>query len=134
LRKFQYEDRCAAAREIRGLPALNALAVCAFVVAGCSYTAAPRSIEQDSEVGGTGDVRYTHERLATGKHMVTVTAAPGMLETEGSIEQRIHVFANKFAARTCPTSFEFVHDPNFEQSVARGFMKRTKTYVFVCKT
>jgi len=108
----------------------------AFVVVGlaaCSYTAAPRSVEAGSDVGGTGDVGYTHEQLGAGKHLVTVTAAPGVMETEGSIEQRIHVFANRFAARTCQGAFEFVHDPNFDQSVARGFMKRTKTYVFVCR-
>lgn len=109
------------------------LAVILSSLGACSYTAAPKSIEAGSEVGGTGDVKYTHERLGSGKHLVTVTAAPGVLETEGSIEQRIHVFANKFAAQNCPSAFEFVHDPNFDQSVARGFMKRTKTYVFVCK-
>ncbi len=109
------------------------LAVLLTSLSACSYTAAPRSVDAGSEVGGTGDVRYTHERLGSGKHLVTVTAAPGVLETEGSIEQRIHVFANKFAAQTCPSAFEFVHDPNFDQSVARGFMKRAKTYVFVCK-
>jgi len=55
------------------------------------------------------------------------------METEGSIAQRIHISANKFAAKTCPGSFEFVHDPNFDQTIAGGFMKRTKTYVFICK-
>ena len=55
------------------------------------------------------------------------------METEGSIAQRIYISANKFASKTCPTSFEFVHDPNFDQTIAGGFMKRTKTYVFVCK-
>jgi len=54
------------------------------------------------------------------------------METEGSIAQRIHIFAMKFAAKTCPEHFDFVHDPNFDQSIARGLMKRTKTYVFTC--
>jgi hypothetical protein len=109
-----------------------AVGVCA--VSACSYTPSPSSIDAGSGVGGTGDVRYTHESLGAGKHLVTVTASPGVMETEGSIEQRIHIFTNRFAAKTCPSTFEFVHDPNFEQSVARGFMKRTKTYVFVCRS
>jgi hypothetical protein len=100
---------------------------------GCSYTRQPNAIEVGSDVGGTGDVKFTHEPLGTNKHLLTVTAAPGMMETEGSIAQRIHIFANKFAAVTCPVTFDFVHDPNFDQSIASGFMKRTKTYVFTCK-
>jgi len=116
----------------------NRLHVIAIITAlallqGCSYTRQPGALEQGSEVGGTGDVGYTHEKLGANKHLVTVTAAPGVMETEGSIAQRIHIFANRFAAKTCPTSFEFVHDPNFDQSIAGGFMKRTKTYIFICK-
>jgi hypothetical protein len=103
------------------------------VLQGCSYTRQPGALEQGSEVGGTGDIGYTHEKLGANKNLVTVTAAPGVMETEGSIAQRIHIFANRFAAKTCPTAFEFVHDPNFNQSIAGGFMKRTKTYVFICK-
>jgi hypothetical protein len=100
---------------------------------GCSYTRPPGSIDKGSEVGGVGDVGVTDEPLGANKHMITVTAAPGIMETEGSIAQRIHIFANKYAAKTCPSSFEFIHDPNFDQTIAAGFMKRTKTYVFVCK-
>jgi len=102
-------------------------------LAGCSYTPVAQSSVEGSEVGGTGGVRYTYEALGTKKHLVTVTAAPGLMETEGSIAQRIHIFAMKFAAKTCPKSFEFVHDPNFEQTIAGGFMKRSKSYVFACE-
>lgn len=104
-----------------------------LLVQGCSYTNQPNIVESGSEVGGTGDLGFSHERLGEAKHMLTVTAAPGLMETEGSIAQRIHIFANQFAARTCPRSFEFVHDPNFNQVTAAGFMKRTRTYVFVCE-
>lgn len=100
---------------------------------GCSYTRQPGLIERGSEVGGTGNMGFTHEQLGANKHLVTVTAAPGVMETEGSIAQRIYISANKFAAKTCPNSFEFNHDPNLDQTIAGGFMKRTKTYVFVCK-
>lgn len=100
---------------------------------GCSYTRQPGLVEQGSQVGGTGDVGFAHETLGSNKHLVTVTAAPGIMETEGSIAQRIHISANRFAAKTCPNAFEFIHDPNFDQTIAGGFMKRTKTYVFICK-
>ena len=105
-----------------------------FFIAGCSYTGSPSNYSEGSDVGGTGDIKYDHEALGGGKHFLTVTAAPGIMETEGSIAQRIHIFANKYAARTCPKSFEFVHDPNFDQSLAAGFMKRTKSYVFQCES
>jgi hypothetical protein len=104
------------------------------VLSGCAYTDQPKETVQGSEVGATGDIRFNHESLGVNKHMITVTAAPGLLETEGSIAQRIHVFANRFAAKTCLTTFEFMHEPNFDQRIAGGFMKRTKSYVFVCKT
>lgn len=105
----------------------------ALLLHGCSYTKQPGTVEPGSDVGGTGGIGFSHDPLGGGKHIVTVTAAPGVMETESSIAQRIHIFANKFAAKTCPVSFDFVHDPNFDQSIAGGFMKRTKTYVFVCK-
>lgn len=104
-----------------------------FILSACSYTTPPSTAQQGSEVGGTGDIKYSHEALNANKHLLIVTAAPGFMETEGSISQRIHIFSNKHAALTCPASFEFVHDPNFSQDSAAGFMKRTKTYVFICK-
>lgn len=104
-----------------------------FSLGACSYTPPASTTQQGSEVGGTGGIGFSHEELSANKHLLTVTAAPGLMETEGSISQRIHIFANKFAAKTCPLTFEFVHDPNFSQATAAGFMKRTKTYVFICK-
>lgn len=112
---------------------MAALMVFLVVLAGCSYTGEPTSIEQGSQVGGTGNVQFSHELLGEKKHLLTITAAPGLLETEGSIAQRIHIFAHKFAAKTCPSSFDFINDPNFSQSIAGGFMKRTRTYTFICK-
>jgi len=105
-----------------------------LTLGGCSYTGSPGNYSEGSDVGGTGDIKYDHDELGGGKHFLTVTAAPGIMETEGSIAQRIHIFANKYAARTCPGLFEFVHDPNFDQSLAAGFMKRTKSYVFRCES
>lgn len=114
--------------------ALFSITVTAILITGCSYTPQSRQQASGSDVGGTGKISYTHEDLGNTKHLLTVTAAPGLMETEGSIKQRIHVFANKFAATTCPSKFEFVHDPNFNQDIAAGFMKRTISYVFICSS
>jgi len=65
--------------------------------------------------------------------LLVITAAPGLMETDGYILQRIHIAAHKIASQKCQKNFDFVHDPNFDQQIAAGFMKRTKTYVFVCK-
>ena len=104
-----------------------------LLVTGCSYTPKHNSTVEGSAVGVSGDLSHTHVALGAQKHMLTVTAAPGLMETEGSIAQRIHIHANMFAAKNCPNEFVFVHDPNFDQSIAAGFMKRTRTYVFICK-
>ena len=109
------------------------ISFCLFLLfLGCSYTQRPDVKVDNSDVGGTGDIQYSHEVISSEKRILTVTAAPGLMETESSIEQRILIFANKFAAKDCRGKYEFVHDPNFDQSISKGFMKRTKTYVYNC--
>lgn len=103
------------------------------LLTGCSYSATSRNSVSGSVVGATGDIEYEHETLSSKKHFVTISAAPGMLETESSIAQRIHKFAYKFAAQTCSDEFRFIDDPNFKQDIAAGFMSRTKSYVFICE-
>jgi hypothetical protein len=112
---------------------LKYFTVCfAIILQGCSYTRVAEIEEQRATAGGTGVIRYSHDILGPNKHLLTITATPGVMETEGSIAQRIHIFAHTFASRTCIKYFEFIHDPNFDQSIAGGFMKRTKSYVFTC--
>lgn len=112
---------------------MTLLPICLLLLfSGCSYTQRPDVKADNSEVGGTGDIQYSHEVLSQKKRILTVTAAPGLMETESSIEQRILIFANKFAAKDCDGEYEFVHDPNFDQSISKGFMKRTKSYVYKC--
>ena len=55
------------------------------------------------------------------------------METEGSIFQRKQQFAYRFAAKTCPDELKFIDDPNMTQVTAAGFMKRTRSFVFVCQ-
>lgn len=81
-----------------------------MLVGACSYATQSSTAEPGTEVGGTGNLQVAHDTLGNNKQMVTVTAAPGLMETEGSIEQHIDIFANKFAARTCPDSYEFLND------------------------
>ena len=104
-----------------------------FSASACSYaTQSSQTVEPNSDVGRTGNIQYSHDTLGNNKHLVTITAAPGMLETDGSIEQRIQTFATRFAARTCPASYEFLDEPGSGTVMAKGFMKRTMTFVFLC--
>lgn len=105
----------------------------AIALAGCDYTPPAQATAEGSGVGGTGQITYTHDDLGNRKHMVAVTAAPGIAETEGAIGQRIHQFALRFAAQECPQTFTFIDDPNMTQDRGAGFMKRTRTYVFICQ-
>lgn len=100
-------------------------------VGACSYNP-PGQAVSGSDVGGTGNVSVNHEPLGSGKHMLVVSAAPGLAETEGSIGQRILITANRYAARTCAAGFQFDHDPNLAQPPGAGFMVRSRTFVFRC--
>ena len=108
------------------------LAGALFALSACSYTPETQSVAGGSEVGRTGNISFTHDQLTQTKHFLSVTAAPGLGETEGSIFQRIHQFSIRFSAQTCPGEFQFVSDPNLVQPTATGFMQRTRSYVFVC--
>src|SRR5258708_21153252 len=80
-------------------------------VGACAYGAPGGQTAPGSEVGATGDIKYSHETLGSGTHLVTVRVSPGLLETEDSMSQRMFVFANKFAAQTCPRPFKFIAHP-----------------------
>ncbi len=102
-----------------------------LLVGSCAYGAAGGQTAPGSQVGATGDIKYSHENLGSGTHLVTVRVSPGLLETEDSMSQRMFVFANKFAAQTCPRRFEFIADPNRERRVDE-LTVRVKPYVFRC--
>ena len=110
---------------------LSILPLC-LALAACDYTPQNAVIAENSSIGATGGIKFTHEEISPKRHMLVVTAAPGIGETEGSIRQRIHQFSIRFSAKTCPEQYEFVNDPNMNQSLAAGFMRRTQTYVFDC--
>jgi hypothetical protein len=84
-------------------------------------------------VGGTGDIKFTHQELADRSHMVTASVSPGLMETETSMSQRLVIFSSQFAAQTCPKGYDFVNNPGTDQPVPGGLAQRTKTYVFRCR-
>jgi hypothetical protein len=103
-----------------------------FVLAlsGCSH--AELTNNGSTPVGVTGTMSAQHESLGNGKHMLVVTASPALAETDGSIEQRIFIHAQREAARICPGKFEFIDNSNGTAPLAAGFMKRSRSYVFAC--
>jgi hypothetical protein len=97
----------------------------------CTYTPGSASTDAASAVGGTGGISYNHEKLGNKQHLLTVNAAPGLGETENSIVQRAFLFANRFAARTCPSGFAFQNSTG-ASAVSAAFMRRTIAYSFRC--
>jgi len=97
---------------------------------GCSH--ADLTNNGTGSVGVMGNVAAQHETIGNGKHMLVVTATPALAETDGSIEQRIFIQAQREAARICPNRFEFVNNPNGTAPLAAGFMKRSRSYVIAC--
>lgn len=97
----------------------------------CAYTPAPTQVAPGSEVGGTGNIRFDHRSLNANTHSLTVHISPGILETEGSMSQRMLDFANQFAAKTCVKRFDFITDPNPDFR-ASELTQRTKVYIFRC--
>jgi hypothetical protein len=97
----------------------------------CNYTPASTTSDASSTVGGTGGISYNHEQLGKRQHLLIVNAAPGLGETENSIVQRAFLFANRFAARTCPNGYTFQNSAG-SSAVSAAFMRRTLTYSFRC--
>lgn len=114
---------------------MNKAACClafAFALSGCNYAGSGSTEAAGSAVGGTGNIKFTHEKLSSKNHMLVVSAAPGLGETDGSIAQRISSFANRFAAKTCPAKFDFSKGADPEGAISARFMERSKTYTFSC--
>jgi hypothetical protein len=101
-------------------------------LAACDYTPAQSQAAPGTEVGATGNIQYTFEELTPTRRFLTLTAAPGIGETESSISQRMYQFAVRFAATNCPNEYQFIDDPNMSQETAFGLMRRTRSYVFDC--
>ncbi len=101
-----------------------------LLLSACAY-GSPSSVAPGSQVGGTGDIRFSHKPLNASTHLLTVDVAPGLLETEASMSQRMLEFANEFAAKTCLKRYDFVADPNPDIRVS-NLTQRHKVYTFRC--
>ena len=107
------------------------LAVSCIILIACETTPTD-SVDKNSSTGIIGNISYTHDVLSSNKHFLVIKAKPELMETESSIAQRIHQYSVRFAAKTCPDDFKFIDDPNMRQKGGGGFMKRTKSYTFLC--
>jgi hypothetical protein len=107
-----------------------AVFLCLFL-GGCGYGTGSTQVAPGSQVGGVGNIQYDHKQLNANTHMATVHVSGGILETEGSMSQRMIAFTNEFAAQTCPKGFDFIADPNPDLRV-NALTQRTKVYTFRC--
>jgi len=55
-----------------------------------------------------GDVWYTHEVLAGGRHLLRLSSTDLLLDSDRARAHRLHAFAGDFAARTCGGRFRLV--------------------------
>jgi len=56
------------------------------------------------------DIRYKHEPLSHRKHLLRLSVDYYLIEPEQAMRQRMHAFAENFAAETCSGRFAFIHD------------------------
>lgn len=116
--------------KVRKMKSYLGILISALALSGCTH--AELANNGSTPVGVTGTASAQHESLGNDKHMLVITASTALVETEGSIEQRIFIHAQREAARIYPGKFEFVHYPNGTAPLASGFMKRSRSYVFAC--
>jgi hypothetical protein len=52
-----------------------------------------------------GDIRYTHERLSRGAHLLRLSTTDFILDSDEWRERRLFSFASDYAAQTCGGAF-----------------------------
>ena len=72
-----------------------------FCVICLSMTAPPHA--QMSRA--VGDVRYTHERLGGGMHLLRLSTTDLLIDSDDWRQQRLLAFANEYAGRACAGPF-----------------------------
>jgi len=48
-----------------------------------------------------GDIRYTHERLSRGAHLLRLSTTDFIADSDAWRERRLYTFASDYAAQTC---------------------------------
>jgi len=72
-----------------------------------------------------GIMRYTHEELSRGRHLLRISTTDLILDTQAWQRGRLHAFARDFADRTCPGRYVFLDKDRLTQYAGQ--------FVFVCR-
>ena len=78
-----------------------------------------------------GDIRYTHERLSGGKHLLRLSTTDFIIDGDAWRERRLVAFASNFAAQTCGGA-SFRLDEATRPSWPRVRPVYAKQYLFSC--
>jgi hypothetical protein len=77
-----------------------------------------------------GDIRYTHERLSRGAHLLRLSTTDFIIAADEGRERRLHAFASDYAARTCAGPFNLGEAARPSWPRARPVY--AKQYLFRC--
>ena len=78
-----------------------------------------------------GDILYTHESLAHQKHLLRLSTTDFILDSTQYRVDRLHAFAEDFAARTCPKGFTLTDADR--PSWPKIHTRYAKQFVFRCR-
>jgi hypothetical protein len=104
--------------------------IATIFLSACNYSGQSQQIAAGSEASGTGSIRFSEE-IAGAVRLLNLSVSPGLLETEGSMAQRMFSFATKHAATACGGELNFIQDPNPEVRIS-NFTERSKAYAYRC--
>lgn len=79
-----------------------------------------------------GPLSHEHRVLGNKRHVILVTAEPGVAETDQQVVDRIRHASSELAGNICPDGFEMLHAPAFEGHWLEKLERRTESYVFAC--
>jgi hypothetical protein len=78
-----------------------------------------------------GDIKYRHEVLGHGKHLLRLSVDYYLVEPEAAMRRRLEGFAQGYAQHTCPGRFAFV-DGGSRYLRTENVTPFAKQFVFQC--
>jgi hypothetical protein len=114
------------------IPSKLVLVVLAISTLGCSYASQDTQLAANSNVGGTGNLKFTHKALSGSKHLLTVTASPGLGEQRGLSSSDCLYLPTNLLRRLVQQDLTFSMIPIWTNQGRQVFMARSKSYVFSC--
>ena len=102
-------------------PIAQILCLC-LSVAGAPYPQVSKQV---------GDIRYTHESLTHQRHLLRLSTTDFILDSTPFRLQRLHAFAESFAAQTCPKGFTLTDGDR--PSWPRIHTRYARQFVFRCR-